>query len=142
MPLTEKQRLTAESAFVDHHIERVQQFDYDAIDRGNPLVSELTEATESRTLSTIKIFTRAISDIYYAHNSKQSALCFLIATGDHAAQGRKIKSAAKEFGVSKQAISKCCVEWCELMGVPPSDYMRNEAAKESFKKSNHRNNKP
>jgi hypothetical protein len=139
MAATAKQRITAELAFIDHHVEQVQQFDYDAIDRGNPLVAEITEATESRALSTVKLFTRAISDIYYSHNSKQSALCFLIATGDHAAQGRKIKSAAREFGVSKQAISKCCVEWCELMGVPPSDYMRKES--ENYAKSNHRNKK-
>lgn len=139
MTTQEQKRQAAESAFVNHHVERIQQFDYDAIDRGNPLVSELTGASESRELSAVKLFTRAVSNIYYAHNSKQSSLCFLIATGDHAAQGRKIKSAAKEFGVSKQAISKCCVEWCAFMGIPPSDYMRKTS--EEFSKSNHRNKK-
>lgn len=141
MTTQEQQRKAAESAFVDHHVEQIQHFNYDEVDRSNPLAAELTEATEPKLLSTVKQFTRAIANIYFAHNAKQSALCFMIAIGDHAAQGRKIKSAAREFGVSKQAISKTCVEWCEFMGIPPSDYMRKEASKENFKKSNHRNTK-
>ena len=137
-----KEQQVAESAFIQGHIEATVGFDYEAVDRGNPLEAELTEATpKNREAALVERFTRAVASIYDAHNSKKSALCFLIATGDLAAQGRKVKSAAQEFGVSKQDISKTCVEWCEFMGIPPSDYMRNEASKESFRQSNTRKQK-
>lgn len=129
------------SAFVDGHVEPVEEFNLDAIDRGSPLTAEIERPEHGREISIVEQFTRAIADIYNSHNAKKSAACFLIATGGSAAEGRKITSTAKEFGVSKQDVSKCCVDWCEFMGIPPSTYMRQLAAKESFVKSNTRKKK-
>lgn len=115
------------------------EFDYKAIDHGDGEDLELAEnADKSRAAALLEIFTRAITEIYDARNSKKSALCLLIAMGTQAAQGRKIVSAARQFGVSKQDISKGCVAWCEFMGIEPSSYMRSQASKESFVNSNKR----
>lgn len=129
------------SAYVDGHVEPIEEFDMDSIDRGSPLTAEIERHGHGREISIVEQFTRAIAEIYNSHNAKKSAACFLIATGGSAAEGRKIVSTAREFGVSKQDISKCCVEWCEFMGIPPSTYMRQLAAKESFQNSNSRKQK-
>lgn len=125
--------------YVDGHPEPAVDFDYDAIDRGNPLAAEISGAsTHDKLVTVTEKFRRVIQEIHSARNSKKAARTFLIATGDESAQGEKITHAAKEFGVSKQDISKCCVDWCKFMGIEPSSYMRSFASKESFRKSNKR----
>lgn len=113
-------------------------FDYDAVDRGNPLVAELTGARDKTLPEIMQRFRRVILQIYESNNSKKSAACFLIATGDPAADGIAMATQAKRFGVSKAAVSKSCVEWCEFLSIRPSRYMRSAESGQSFQKSNHR----
>jgi hypothetical protein len=135
------QNHSEETGYVDGHLEPTVEFPYGEIDRGNPLAAELERPVRELLLELTGKFRRVVMHIESDSNSKKSALCFLIATGDPGAEGVKIASAAKKFGVSKQDISKCCVDWCKLLSIEPSSYMRSQTSKESFRKSNTRRKK-
>lgn len=128
----------------------VADFNYAEVegDRGNPLTSILNEddsqpweflLNEPRALQLLSKFSRVMAKVVAAPNSKMSGECFMIATGDtgdEAVIERRIVGTAKRHGVTKAAASKCCVEWCEYLGCRPSAYMRQTAAKESFRAHN------
>lgn len=123
----------------------VVDFDFDAVedaDRGNPLTAELERPvweyilSEPRAAELLSKMRRVVCKIALMSNSKMGAETFLIATGDAAADGKTITGTAKRHGLTKAAVSSACVSWCEFLGKRPSEYMRGEASKITFKKSN------
>lgn len=71
-------------------------------------------------------------------NSKFWWGCFLIATGDAAADGVSMQDFGREWSVTRACVSKTCVEICVRLGIPPSRYMRSEEAREKYQESNRR----
>lgn len=69
-------------------------------------------------------------------NAKFWWSCFLVATGDAYADGVSMQELGARFRVGKACVSKTCVEICVRLGIPPSRYMRSEAARAVFRKSN------
>jgi len=45
---------------------------------------------------------------------------------------------AKTWGVTKATVSKQCVAICAYLGLPPSRYMRQLDAKDSYRNANRR----
>lgn len=72
-------------------------------------------------------------------NAKFWWACFLVAAGDAAAQGVSMKDLASKWRTTRANVSKVCVEICGRLGMQPSQYMRGESARESYRKSNWRN---
>jgi hypothetical protein len=62
--------------------------------------------------------------------------CFLISTGDANADGVSMAEVAKEWSVTKATVSKQCNFICAYLALPPSRYMRDEGAKESYRAIN------
>ena len=104
-------------------------FPYHEID-GNPEVPE----------SILAKFRRAILFAHDARNSKKSLACMLIAIGDPSAAGVSMRDVARRFKVSKQDISLECRNWCVLLNIQPSSYMR-AADRSNFKRNNTRKSK-
>lgn len=71
-------------------------------------------------------------------NSKFWWCCFLVATGDAGAAGLSMTDLGRRWSVSKAYVSKTCIEICGILGLPPSQYMRTEHARESSRLSNRR----
>lgn len=120
-------------------------FDYSACDRGNPLAAELERPeisawdfllTEPRATAFLQKMRRVILEIMETPNSKMSAACFLIATGDEAMEGASMTTTSKRYGVSPATISQACIKWCDFLGKSPSPYMRRESSGESYRQSN------
>jgi hypothetical protein len=74
-------------------------------------------------------------------NSKFFLACVLIATGDPAAQGQSITALARAWHTTKQNVSKLCGEICEFLETKPSQYMKSQEAKQSYRDSNWRPHK-
>lgn len=74
-------------------------------------------------------------------NSKFWWACFLVATGDAAADGLSMKDIGEQWNVGAACISKTCIEICGRLGIEPSRYMRDESARDSYRKSNIRKKK-
>lgn len=73
-------------------------------------------------------------------NKELWCACYLIASGDGAADGISMAELAKHAGRSRASISKICVGICARLGIPPSQYMRSEAARIKYRESNVRPN--
>ncbi len=73
-----------------------------------------------------------------AKNSKYFLGCFLIAIGDPAAMGERMREFAAHWHVSRQAVSKTSNLIRIYLGLPPSQYMKSEESRQSFRKSNRR----
>lgn len=86
----------------------------------------------------VEKYRRLLMDAMEKRNTKYYIGCILIATGDPAAEGVSLVEYAKEWGVTRAAVSKHCVAICTYLGIPPSDYMRSEQARESYRKHNKR----
>lgn len=56
-----------------------------------------------------------------------------VAMGFHIGEGRSLEEIAKPFGITKQALSKRAIRYCEELGLPPSPLMRSEASRESYR---------
>jgi len=48
-------------------------------------------------------------------------------------EGRTMTSVAAEIGVVRAAISRGATELCRILGVPPSTYMKSQAAQQAFR---------
>jgi hypothetical protein len=63
---------------------------------------------------------------------------YMLATGSALAMGESMTGIAKKCGVTKAAVSKRCRQICEDLGLPRSQYMRDEEAAEKFRQRNTR----
>lgn len=75
-----------------------------------------------------------------ARNKRLWSACFLISTGHARAGGKSMVELAKDLGVTKACVSKTCVAISKMLS-RPSRYMRQEAAREVYRKTNRRNGK-
>ncbi len=73
-----------------------------------------------------------------AKNSKYAFGCILIALGDPAAGGERMREFAAHWHVSRQAVSKTANAMRIYLGLPPSQYMKSEESRKSFRSSNRR----
>ena len=87
---------------------------------------------------TPEFYRRFVTLLETSRNTKFTLVCFLLATGDAYADGVTMEEVAKEWKVCKATVSKQCVFICKYLGIPPSPYMRKEAAAEKFRQSNRR----
>lgn len=79
--------------------------------------------------------------LLYCHDHKKPRYafgCFLIAIGDPAAGGVTMTEFAKQWRVTRAAVSKECCSICAWLGIKPSPYMKSEESKKSFRRSNYR----
>lgn len=60
---------------------------------------------------------------------------FQFALGTRACMGKTMTHAATLCGVDRAAISKGAVEICNTLGLPPSAYMKDEDARESYQQT-------
>lgn len=74
-------------------------------------------------------------------NAKFWWACFLMTTGDAAAGGVSMDELGKRYGVGKACVSQTCIAICASLGIPPSQYMKKEESRESYRRSNRRNTK-
>jgi hypothetical protein len=84
----------------------------------------------------VERYRRLLMDAMSKKNTKYYIGCILIATGDPAAEGVSMADYAKAWGVTRAAVSQHCVAICTFLGMPPSEYMRSEAARDSYRKHN------
>ena len=62
----------------------------------------------------------------------------LLATGDPAAEGVSLSDVAKNCKVTRAKVSKDCAALCERLNISPSEYMKSEEARDSYRESNRR----
>ena len=83
-------------------------------------------------------FARLARLITSKRNGKFWWCCYLVATGDASAAGVSMTEIGNQWSVSRAYVSKTCVQICVILGIPPSQYMRTEHARESARLSNRR----
>lgn len=96
------------------------------------------DAAKTSWLDRREFYRRFVDLIQRSRNSKFTLQCYLIATGDAYADGKSMTDVAKAASVTKAAVSKECNMICAFLQIPPSQYMRDEDSKESFRNSNYR----
>lgn len=89
-------------------------------------------------LSRHEFYRRFVALVQNSRNAKFTLGCYLIATGDAYADGVGISEFGKAWGVGKATVSKHCRMICDLLGIPPSSYMRKEETRAKFRQSNRR----
>lgn len=108
-------------------------------DRGNPLAG--FDDPEKTASLIVDVIDRLLAHFVDCRNVGYELDCFTLATGAGYRDGKSVKVVAKRWGVSKAAVSKQCVKICDKFGFPPSAAMKSESSRESYAKSNRRNNK-
>lgn len=76
-----------------------------------------------------------------SRNAKFQLACFLVAAGDVNLDGISMTDIAKEWNVNKATVSKQCVAICARLGIPPSRWMKDIEAKQSYRNRNVRKTK-
>ena len=91
-------------------------------------------------MNNLIVFSEFVRVATRKRNSKFWLVCYLIAAGSAEAGGVSMVDVAKEFRVTKACVSKTCVAISKMLPMP-SRYMRREAAREVYRKTNRRNGK-
>jgi hypothetical protein len=99
------------------------------------------DGAELSVLSRSEFYRRFILLIQGSRNSKFAIGCYLIATGDAYAAGVSMADFARAWSVTKATVSKQCNIICAYLAIPPSRYMRDQDAKESYRVANKRPDK-
>lgn len=97
-----------------------------------------TTASEDAQRAVVMVLARIIDSA----DPRKEADVMALACGLLLREGTTITDVARKYGVSKQDISKSCIEFCELVGLPPSHAMLSEASRERYAMSNKRNYHP
>lgn len=66
-----------DGVFADGHLEQAQDFDYDFVDRGNPLTAELTGASaHDKAMEACEAFNRVMLWVWASGTTKSSRIAF------------------------------------------------------------------
>lgn len=79
---------------------------------------------------------RVFTMVMDSRNKSFTICCYLIATGDAYADGKTMTEMAKEFGVTRAAVSKHCRAICAYLHIAPSRYMMKEETAAKYRLSN------
>ena len=86
--------------------------------------------------ATLRAIQCTIRQIVFAKDARMEAEIVGMAAGMELAPGMTVTALAQRYGVSKQAISKRLVNFCETHGLPPSVFMRPEKDREIYRQFN------
>lgn len=80
-----------------------------------------------------EVIRKALSIILDARDPRIGAYATAFAVGLLDLRGWTMTECAKRLGVTRAAISKMTVRACNIFGLPPSRYMKSEAARDSYR---------
>jgi transposase-like protein len=83
----------------------------------------------------IRILRHFVADILAEGNARLTIECIAIATNLSAYHGDSMTDVARRHGVTRQAVSKRCVDICDRLGLPPSRAMRSKEARAKYRES-------
>ena len=77
---------------------------------------------------------KIVCEILGSKNARLTTECLSLVTGI-GYLGVSETSIAADFGITRAAVSKRCVELCKKLGLPPSRAMRSEEARNAYRES-------
>lgn len=106
-------------AWVDGHTEPTTDFDWDAIDRGNPLSSELEGASDRSSADGLhEIFAWCFRDGAAGLVSAFVRFtCIAMLIDPRWLDNESMKQVGERFGITKSAISKVCCEFQDRFSI-------------------------
>lgn len=94
------------------------------------------EEREKAALSlAVKILRHFMADILAEGNARLTIECFGAAMGLSAYDGDSMTEIGRRYGVTRQAVSKRCVDITRRLNLPPSRAMRSEQAREIYREA-------
>ena len=86
------------------------------------------EAMEEPEDEIIAVLRRIVGELIAQDNIRLSLECFSLATGINYT-GKSMVQIAREHGVTRAAVSRRCVDFVDVLGLPPSRAMRRLTAR-------------
>lgn len=86
--------------------------------------------------ATLRIAQVILREIAYSSNPQLEAEIMALGTGIILSDDASMTQIAARHGITKQALSKRIVAFCEDNGLPPSIYMKSEAARKTYSLTN------
>lgn len=85
---------------------------------------------------TLRAIHSVIREIVYAKNSKLNAQVIAIGSGFPMSENFSMTSVAAEHGISRAAVSKRALKFCDENNLPPSIYMKSAKDRRTYTESN------
>jgi hypothetical protein len=120
------------TAFVDGHIEEFVDFPYDEIDRGNPLVAEISGASDAARAEAAIVIEKLLLWIWSEPEVRPAMVRLAAATAairPALLAGKSYKSIGEELHLTKQSISKAARLFQAAFGFKPSRSRPDSACK-------------
>jgi hypothetical protein len=86
--------------------------------------------------ATLAVVQALIREIVFDENPQLAAEIIALGAGVLLENNRPMTSVAEKLGVTKAAVSKRVIDYCDANGLPPSIYMRSVANRETYALTN------